>query len=52
VPGNLDTVGTGWDASRACAPLVHGGEKLAAIRASLDTSAEALAVPQPARLTV
>jgi hypothetical protein len=48
VPGNLDTVGTGWDASRTCAPLVHGGEKLAAIRASLDTSAEALAAPQPA----
>jgi hypothetical protein len=50
VPGNLDTVGTGWDASRACAPLVHGGERLAAIRASLDTRAEALAAPQPARM--
>jgi hypothetical protein len=52
VPGNLDTVGTGWDASRACAPLVHGGEKLAAIRASLDARAEALAVPQPGRMAV
>jgi hypothetical protein len=52
VPGNLDTVGTGWDATRACAPLVHGGEKLAAIRASLDARAEALAVPQPGRVAV
>ena len=50
VPGNLDTLGTGWDATRACAPLVHGGERLAAIRASLDTRAEALAAPQPARM--
>jgi hypothetical protein len=50
VPGNLDTVGTGFDAYRACAPLVHGGEKLAAIRASLETRAEALAAPEPARM--
>jgi hypothetical protein len=50
VPGNLDAVGTGFDASRACAPLVHGGEKLAAIRAHLDTSAGQLAeAAAPAR---
>jgi hypothetical protein len=53
VPGNLDTVGTGWDASRACAPLVHGGERLAAIRASLDTCADQLAeAAAPARLAL
>lgn len=43
VPGNLDTVGTGFDASRACKPLVHGGEKLASIRAALDARADQLA---------
>jgi hypothetical protein len=32
VEGNLDAAGTGWDASRACAPLVHGGPSLAKIR--------------------
>ncbi len=52
VPGNLDTVGTGFDASRACAPLVHGGERLAAIRASLDSRAEGLVAPQPGRWAV
>ena len=52
VPGNLDAVGTGWDATRACAPLVHGGEQLARIRAALDDRAEALAAPQPARMAL
>jgi hypothetical protein len=42
VPGNLDTVGTGWDASSACAPLVHGGEQLAHIRAALEARADQL----------
>jgi hypothetical protein len=46
-------VGTGFDASRACAPLVHGGEKLAAIRASLDTCADQLAeAAAPARMAL
>jgi hypothetical protein len=42
VAGNLDAAGTGWDATRACAPLLHGGTRLAAIRAALG------AMPQPA----
>jgi hypothetical protein len=42
VPGNPDTVGTGFDASRACAPLVHGGEQLAHIRAALEARADQL----------
>jgi len=33
--GNLDAAGTGWDTTRACAPLVHGGQRLAAIRAAI-----------------
>jgi Ca2+-binding RTX toxin-like protein len=45
VEGNLDAAGTGWDATRACAPLVHGGPRLAAIRARLD----AMPVPRHAR---
>jgi hypothetical protein len=32
VEGNPESAGTGWDASRACAPLVHGGLRLTAIR--------------------
>ena len=47
VPGNLDAVGTGWNASRACAPLVHGGDQLARIRAALNARAEALATTAP-----
>jgi len=39
VAGNLDATGTGWDATRACAPLVHGGPRLAAIRARLGACA-------------
>jgi Ca2+-binding RTX toxin-like protein len=35
VEGHLDAAGTGWDATRACAPLVHGGQRLAAIRAAI-----------------
>jgi len=48
VSDSLDAYGTGWDASRACAPLVHGGEALAAIRAKLEARAAAL----PARVAV
>ncbi|WP_368417295.1 Hint domain-containing protein, partial [Falsiroseomonas sp.] len=43
VPGNLDAVGTGWDATRACAPLVHGGEQLARIRAAIEARTEEMA---------
>jgi hypothetical protein len=35
VAGTLAEAGTGWDASRACAPLLHGGDQLAAIRAAI-----------------
>jgi hypothetical protein len=35
VTGTLAEAGTGWDASRACAPLLHGGDQLAAIRAAI-----------------
>ena len=35
VAGNLGDAGAGWDASRACAPLVHGGPRLGAIRAAI-----------------
>jgi hypothetical protein len=35
VSGTLAEAGSGWDATRACAPLLHGGEKLAAIRAAI-----------------
>jgi hypothetical protein len=35
VSGTLAEAGSGWDASRACAPLLHGGEKLAGIRAAI-----------------
>jgi Ca2+-binding RTX toxin-like protein len=35
VSGTLAEAGSGWDASRACAPLLHGGEALAAIRAAI-----------------
>ena len=45
VTETLDAYGTGWDATRACAPLLHGGEGLAAIRARLDARAEELAAP-------
>ena len=40
VEGNLDTAGDGFDATRACARLVHGGSELAAIRARV-TAAKA-----------
>jgi hypothetical protein len=36
VSGTLAEAGSGWDASRACAPLLHGGEALAAIRAAIE----------------
>jgi hypothetical protein len=36
VGGTLAEAGSGWDASRACAPLLHGGEALAAIRAAIE----------------
>jgi hypothetical protein len=39
VTGNLADAGTGWDASRACAPLLHGGPRLAAIRAAIAATA-------------
>ena len=45
VSDSLDAYGTGWDATRACAPLVHGGEALAAIRAQLDARAHTLPAP-------
>jgi hypothetical protein len=35
VSGPLAEAGSGWDATRACAPLLHGGEKLAAIREAI-----------------
>jgi hypothetical protein len=41
VQGPLETQGTGFDAARACAPLVLGGPELAAIR-------DALALRRPA----
>jgi hypothetical protein len=44
----LDAYGTGFDASRACAPLVHGGEKLEAIRATIAAQALTLATQAPA----
>lgn len=45
VQGNLDTAGAGFDAGRACAPLVHGGEQLAAIRAGIAARAPLRAEP-------
>jgi hypothetical protein len=47
VKGNLDTAGTGWDATRACAPVLHGGERLAAIRASIAMRAEDMMSQRP-----
>jgi hypothetical protein len=41
VAGTLAEAGSGWDATRACAPLVHGGEKLAAIRDAIAAQAAA-----------
>ncbi|WP_372624056.1 Hint domain-containing protein [Falsiroseomonas sp.] len=41
VGGSLEAAGTGWDASRACARLVHGGPELAAIRAGIVADAPA-----------
>jgi hypothetical protein len=41
VAGTLADAGTGWDANRACAPLLHGGEKLAAIRQAIAARAAA-----------
>jgi hypothetical protein len=46
VQGSLTATGTGWDATRACAPLVHGGEQLAAIRAGIARRASAPADAQ------
>ena len=45
VQGALDSVGSGWDATRACAPLVHGGSELAAIRAMIATQPEPMTAP-------
>ena len=39
IQGNLDAAGRGFDATRACAPLVHGGPALAAIRAAIEARA-------------
>jgi hypothetical protein len=39
VSGTLAEAGSGWDASRACAPLLHGGAQLAAIRAAIEARA-------------
>jgi Ca2+-binding RTX toxin-like protein len=39
VSGPLAEAGSGWDHNRACAPLVHGGERLAAIRGRIALSA-------------
>ena len=36
VSDSLDAHGTGWDAARACAPLVQGGPRLAEIRAAIE----------------
>jgi hypothetical protein len=41
VAGTLAEAGTGWDANRACAPLLHGGEQLAAIREAIAARATA-----------
>jgi Ca2+-binding RTX toxin-like protein len=41
VAGTLAEAGSGWDANRACAPLLHGGEKLAAIRDAIAAQAAA-----------
>jgi len=35
----LESYGTGFDEARACAPLVHGGERLAAIRSAIELRA-------------
>ena len=43
VDAMLEGYGTGFDASRACAPLVHGGETLAAIRDAIAARALTLA---------
>ncbi|PWS34101.1 hypothetical protein DFH01_26080, partial [Falsiroseomonas bella] len=39
VAGTLAEAGSGWDANRACAPLLHGGAHLAAIRAAIEARA-------------
>ena len=55
VDAMLEAYGTGFDASRACAPLVHGGETLAAIRDGITaralTQAAAEAAEEPLRKT-
>jgi hypothetical protein len=43
---SLSATGSGWDANRACAPLVHGGPELAAIRSGI---AEAVSATEAAR---
>jgi plastocyanin len=45
VSGTLADSGTGWDASRTCAPLVHGGPELATIRAAIAARATEVATP-------
>jgi hypothetical protein len=44
----LDAYGTGWDASRACAPLLQGGPRLVAIRAAIDARLGQPGVPEQA----
>jgi len=48
VDAMLEAYGTGFDASRACAPLVHGGETLAAIRDAIAARALTLAAAEAA----
>jgi len=45
----LESYGTGFDEARACAPLVHGGERLAAIRNAIDLRAQPQHPPAAAR---
>ncbi|WP_270938397.1 Hint domain-containing protein [Falsiroseomonas oryzae] len=46
VRDNLQAAGSGWDATRACAPLVHGGPQLAAIRNAIAAQGTALHAPR------
>ena len=45
VDRTLDAYGTGWDATRPCAPVLHGGARLAAIRARIEAIAEPPTAP-------
>jgi hypothetical protein len=48
VDGTLDAQGTGWNAGRACAPVIEGGARLGAIRAAIE--ARAAPATRPAAL--